>query len=172
MAEITPIKYDPKKRNLYIFDIEGIPPFAVVTGSRPRWSFDEVEIPIFNGKFFIPGKMSPEPLELTINDVATADIITPLYEWSRQVYDPDTGAMGYMEEYTRNIILTILGYKGEELEVWEIRGAWIQNFNGGDLDQTSGEPIQVNITLRYQDARLIRSGGTNLTAGTGSELFI
>lgn len=172
MADISVRKYAVKKKNLFLIDIEGIPPFIIQTAARPNFSFEEIEIPVYNGRFYLPGKIGYEPIELTINDAISVDVLTPLMEWCKQVYDPDTGEMGYPEEYERNIMLTVLGWKGEELEVWEIKNAWVQSFNGGDLDQGASEPIQISLTIRYDQARLIRSGGTNTTTGTGAEIIV
>lgn len=172
MAEIRPVRYDPKTRNLYVFEIPGIPPFAIVNGKRPSWSFDEQELHVFNGKVPYPGKRTIDTMDITINDVIDRTIVQELWNWSKQVYDPETGQRGYRFEYVRNITLTILGYKGEELEVWLLEECYPQSVQGGDLDMSSTEPLQITITLKITNVRLLRANGVSVGVGGGTSIIV
>ncbi|MCS7284441.1 MAG: phage tail protein [Hydrogenobacter thermophilus] len=172
MADITPIVYNPKRRNLFLFEIDDIPPFIVVQGKRPSWSYDDVDIHVFNGKFTMPGKRNVDTIDLILNEPVDRDIVSRLYEWHRKVYDPDTGTAGYRAEYSKNIMLTILGYKGEELEVWLLEDTYPQAFQGGDLDMSSTDPLQITLTLKIRNPRLIRTSQANLTVGTPASIIV
>ena len=49
----------------------------------------------------------------------------------------------------------VLGPAGDLVEEWELTGTWIQSANFNDLDFPSNDPVDIELTLRYDYATLI-----------------
>jgi hypothetical protein len=48
----------------------------------------------------------------------------------------------------------LLGPVGDVVEEWELKGAFIQSVNFGDLSFESSDPAEISVTLRYDYAIL------------------
>jgi hypothetical protein len=46
----------------------------------------------------------------------------------------------------------MLDPQGAVIEQWDIQGAWIQDFNGGELDYASSDNAEISITIRFDAA--------------------
>lgn len=76
-------------------------------------------------------------------------------EWVRLNWENVTGRMGYAQFYQKNINLKLLDPVGAVAQDWELQGAWIQDFNGGDLDMANSEPVEIALTIRFNQAILL-----------------
>jgi hypothetical protein len=61
-------KFEPKLKNRFILEVEGIPSFLIKSAARPNISFDEVELNHINIKKYSAGKPSFETISLTLYD--------------------------------------------------------------------------------------------------------
>lgn len=57
--------------------IQTVPEEFVKVGARPQLDVEETEINYLNGKFWIPGKVTPQTMTVTYYDVAGAIVNTP-----------------------------------------------------------------------------------------------
>jgi hypothetical protein len=132
----------------------------VKVASRPNISFEETEINMKNGKFWIPGKATWEAITVTFYDVvgkSIADGIAGIYSWLASVYSfhhnnslQESLCMGSaLQDYAATLRLAMYSGCGEELEVWTIKDAWPQAINWGDLDFSSSEEATIEVTIRY-----------------------
>ena len=48
--------YEPKLKNRYIFEIQGIPAFTIKTAQRPQITFDEVTLEHMNITKYVKGR--------------------------------------------------------------------------------------------------------------------
>ena len=60
----------------------------------------------------------------------------------------------YCDFYKKNITFNVLGPVGDVVEEWELKGAFIQSANFGDLAFDSSDPVEISLTLRYDYAIL------------------
>ena len=60
--------FEPKTKNRFIMDIDGIPSYFVKTMNRPQITFEEIELNHINVKRYLKGKGTWEPLEITLYD--------------------------------------------------------------------------------------------------------
>lgn len=134
----------------------------VKIASRPNISFEETEINMKNGKFYIPGKATWEAITVTFYDVAgkpetVGTGIAAIYGWLASVYSfqkrnalQESLCMGAaMQDYAAKATLNMYSGCGDVLETWEITDAWPQAVNWGDLDFSSSEEATIEVTLRY-----------------------
>lgn len=144
-----------------------IPPYFVKVAARPNISFEETEINFLNDKMWIPGKATWEAITVTFMDIAgsvTGGGNLALYQWLSQVFNftrqngnstTATGnsvykAMGSKRsDYTATAMLNLYDGCGNKLETWTLFDAWPQAIDFGDLDYSSSETVDIQLTMRY-----------------------
>jgi len=136
-----------------------VPPYFVKVAARPNISFEETEINFLNDKTWIPGKASWEAITVTYQDVAgilggdAAEGNLGLYQWLTNVFDFTRTTSKRMNsqriEYAGVASLTLWDGCGTALEVWTLEDAWPQAINFGDLDYSSSDTVDIELTLRY-----------------------
>lgn len=155
-----------KRQNRWLLEINGngvnsfrVPPHFVKLASRPSITFDETEIHFLNDKMYIPGKATWEPITITITDVAgnlsgdAGNANIALYQWLVNVFDFTKPTRKFMNskrsEYAGEVTLNLYDGCGGMLETWVIGDAWPQSVSFGNLDMSSSEVVDIELTLRY-----------------------
>ena len=76
-----------------------------------------------------------------------------MYRWLTNVFDFTKPTRKYMNskysEYAGIVTLTLWDGCGAPLEVWTLSDAWPQAINFGDLDYSSSDTVDIELTLRY-----------------------
>ena len=128
------------------------PPYFVKVASRPSIQFDETEVHFMNDKIYIPGKPTWEPITVTFldtNQFGTPELLT----WLSSVYDFSKASSRKMSSkrsaYTASVSLTMYDGCSAPLENWVLADAWPSAMNFGDLDYSSSEIADIQVTLRY-----------------------
>ena len=151
-AMFTP--FEPKLKNRYIMSIDGIPAYLIKTANRPSISFEEVELNHLNVKRFVKGKATWETVSFSLYDPVVPSAAQAVMEWVRLSHESVTGRDGYSDFYKKDVDIEVLGPVGDKVERWKLKGAWIQSANFNDLDFASSDPIDIEVTLRYDYAIL------------------
>jgi hypothetical protein len=148
--------YEPKRQNRWIFqfDDDTIPPFVARTASRPSATTEEIVIDYMNTKRYLAGKFEWNTISLGIYDPISPSSAQKVMEWVRLSYENISGRAGYAAFYKKDFTIKSLDPVGAPVEEWSIEGAWITEATFGDLDMSSAEPQQIDITLRYDRAIL------------------
>ena len=141
-------EHEPKLQNRYVLLIEGIPAFTIKTAGRPSIEFETVEIDHINTKRYVAGKPSWGTIDLTLNDPITPSAAQTTMEWVRLHYESTTCAMGYLENYKKDITIQVLGPPGDIVEQWIGKRAYITSAEFGDLDWSSNDPVEISMTLQ------------------------
>lgn len=144
--------YEPKRKFRWILQIDGIDAFVCKTASRPQMTFEETVIDYINTKRYLAGKMAYSPMTITLHDPIAPSAALKVMEWVRLCYEVLTGRMGYASFYKKDITLKLLDPQGAVVEHWDLRGAWVQDSNFGDLDYASSDNVEINCVLRYDSA--------------------
>ena len=146
--------FEPKVKNRFIMEIDGIPAYVIKTSGRPQISFEEVVLDHMNVKRYVHGKATWEPIEVTLYDPVVPSAAQGVMEWIRLSHESVTGRDGYSDFYKKEVKLNVLGPVGDKVEEWTLKGTWIKAANFGDLDFTSNDPVDITLTLRYDYAIL------------------
>lgn len=154
VTEMIPNKFEPKRKNRWVFAIEGIDAFILRTASRPSFSINEQEINFINAKRYIAGKMTFDTLSITMHDPIAPSGAQQVMEWIRTHYESVSGRAGYADFYKRDCQLKLLDPVGTVVELWDIKGAFITNANFGDLSYDGDEPTDISVTLRFDNCVL------------------
>ena len=152
--EIYYTAYEPKLKNRFIMEIDGIPAFTIKTAQRPQITFDEVVLEHMNITKYVKGKGRWQTLQITMYDPIVPSAAASVIEWIRLHHDSSTGRDGYQDMYKKNVVFNVLGPVGDKIEQWTLFGTMIQDAAFGDLDFSSSEPVEITLTLRYDYAIL------------------
>ena len=147
----------------------------VKSGNRPQVDIDETEINFLNGKTWIPGKATFNEISFTYYDVAVKDdpTVGNLLKWVNRVYnftsDPGSRVATASPQisatqrsyatradgsgYAGTGRLTLLDGCGYALEQWELINCWPKSINFGDLDYSSSDECNIELSLRYSYAK-------------------
>ena len=152
--EIMFTPFEPKLKNRFMMNIDGIPAYLIKTANRPTITFEEVELHHINVKRYVHGKATWEPIEVTLYDPVVPSAAQGVMECGRLSHEAVTGRDGYSDFYKKDVDVQVLGPVGDIVEQWKLKGAWIQSANFNDLDFASSDPVDISLTLRYDYAIL------------------
>ena len=146
--------FEPKLKNRFVFNVDGIPAYVVKTANRPQITFEEVELHHMNVRRYVKGKGAWQTLQVTLYDPIVPSSAQAVMEWVRLSHESVTGRDGYSDFYKKDVDFQLVGPVGDIVEEWKLKGAWIQDATFGDLDFSSSDPVDVTLTLRYDYAIL------------------
>ena len=152
--EIMFTPFEPKLKNRFIVTIDGVPAYTIKASGRPQIQFEEVELRHMNVSRYVAGKGTWQPIEMTLYDPIVPSGAQAVMEWVRLSHESVTGRDGYADFYKKNITFNVLGPVGDKVEEWELKGAFIQTANFGDLSFDDITPVEISLTVRYDYAIL------------------
>jgi len=136
----------------------------VVDIKRPSVNFNPITIDVYNSKVYLQGK--PEWQETTINlrDDAGGNVARMVGEQIQKQFDfmeQASAASGI--DYKFLLRYEVLdGGNGAStpnvLETWELIGCMISQVDYGDMAYSSNDPVQIALTLRFDNAIQTPSG--------------
>lgn len=146
--------WEPKAQNRFIFRYEGIPSFMVKTITFPSFTDEEVKLDHINTYRKIRGKREWEPISLTLYDPIKPSGAQAVIEWARLGYESVTGRGGYSDFYKKEVTIEIFGPTGDIVSEWVLKGAYPQEVDFGSGDWSTGEYVEISMTLQYDYAVL------------------
>ncbi len=153
-SDIMFTPFEPKLKNRFIMQIDGVPAYMIKTANRPQITFDEVELNHINIKRYVKGKGVWQTMQITLYDPIVPSASQAVMEWIRLGHESVTGRDGYADFYKKDITFNVLGPVGDKVEEWTLKGAWIQDATFGDMDFGTSEAVEITLTLRYDYAIL------------------
>ena len=139
----------------------------VVDIKRPNVNFNPITVDVYNSKVYLQGK--PEWQETTINlrDDAGGNVSRLVGEQIQKQFDfseQSSAASGI--DYKFELHYEILdGGNGATtptvLETWELYGCFISSVDYGDMAYSSNDPVQIALTLRFDNAIQYSSAGSS-----------
>ena len=102
VQDMLPNKFEPKKKNRWIFALEGIDSFLIKTAARPSISIEEQTISYMNSKRYVAGLASFETLAVTLHDPIAPSGAQQVMEWVRTHFESVSGRAGYADFYKRD----------------------------------------------------------------------
>jgi len=151
----APLPYEPLRKNRFIFrfpDELGIQEWWVSTGSRPKYSSDEVEIPFLNTSTYVVGRFRWETISVTFRDPIGPSATQALMEWVRLHSESITGRQGYAAGYKKDVQLEMLDPTGVVVQKWDLQGTQINDVDFGGLDYSSSDLADITVTFRFDRA--------------------
>ena len=146
--------FEPKLKNRFIMEIDGIPAYLIRAGNRPTINFETVELHHMNVVRYVKGKGQWQSLDITLYDPIVPSGAQAVMEWVRLHHESVTGRDGYSDFYKKDITFNVLGPVGDKVEEWTWKGAFITEANFNELDFASSEVADIALTLQYDYAIL------------------
>ena len=146
--------FEPKMKNRYIMEIDGIASYLIKTANRPSIQFEVVTLDHINVKRKLKGKGEWQDIEIALFDPIVPSGAQQVMEWVRTSHESITGRDGYADFYKKDIDIYMLGPVGDKIENWKLKGAFINNAVFNDLDWASNDPSDITLTLSYDYAIL------------------
>ena len=146
--------FEPKLKNRYIMQIDGVPAYLIKTAARPQITFEEVVLEHMNVKRYVKGKGDWQQLTCTLYDPVVPSAAQAVMEWVRLSHESVTGRDGYSDFYKKDVNFQVLGPVGDVVEEWKLKGTYIQSANFGDMDFATSDPAEITLTLKYDYAIL------------------
>jgi len=144
--------YEPKRKFRWLLQIDGVDAFVLKTAARPQITFEETVIDYINTKRYVSGKGAWNPIAITLHDPIAPSAAQKVMSWVRLNYESLTGRMGYASFYKKDISLKMLDPQGAVVELWDLQGCWVVDSNFGDLDYASSDNLEIQCSLRYDNA--------------------
>lgn len=152
----------------------------VVTCNRPTITFDEVTLHRYNSISMVAGKHTWSDFQITLEDDLTglaSSAVQAQLERQQRLIGADHASGQYLNAaatasaYKFGTILQMLDGNEAVSEYWRMEGCWIKEASYGDLDYSSADQVQIQLTIRYDHAWQILNNnvaggeGINATAG-------
>ena len=154
VQDMLPNKFEPKRKNRWIFALEGIDSFLIKTAARPSISIEEQTISYMKSKRYMAGLASFETLALTLHDPIAPSGAQQVMEWVRTHFESVSGRAGYADFYKRDCQLKLVDPVGTVIELWDIKGCFLTNAGFGDVSYEDGGMMEVSLTLRFDNCVL------------------
>ena len=139
VTEMIPNKFEPKRKNRWIFAIEGIDAFLIKSAARPQYSTNESTINFMNSTLYDP--IAPSGAQQVM-------------EWVRTHFESVSGRSGYADFYKRDCQLKMLDPVGTVVELWDIKGAFLMSANFGDISYDDDMPMEITMDIRFDNCVL------------------
>lgn len=155
MSAMTISKTDPVRSFDWYLNITGLElELSIEVAFLPNMSVEEIELPYRNSRTWVAGKGNIDPGSITCRDVISDRTASKFYEWYKQVYDPETGEIGYTDVYKKDGDMYTLDTMGQTVATWNLAGIWPQSVNFGTLDFSANDAVKIETSLRYDRAIL------------------
>ena len=131
----------------------------IISVGRPNLTHDEVTIDVYNSRIFLAGKHTWEPLAIVMRDDINSDVITLLNSQVQNQVDhfEQSAAVAGSQYKFSTIIDTLDGTSNSSsgttvLDKWSLSGCFVQNMQWGESNYATSEPVQLTMTVRYDNA--------------------
>jgi hypothetical protein len=130
----------------------------VMSASRPGVSFENVELAVYNSKINYAGRYSWTDVSITLRDDVTnsvSKIVGQQIQKQFDFFEQSSAASGADYKFQTYIELLDGGngaFDATVLERFELYGCYLQNtvYQGGDYK--SSEPMDITLTIKYDNA--------------------
>lgn len=143
----------------------------VIDVTRPKVSFEEIEVPVYNSKIYLSGKYTFETLTLNVRDDAAGNVTKLVGQQIQKQFDfmeQASARSGIDYKFTTKVEVLDGGNGAlgpQVLETFECYGCFLQNTDYGDLNYGTNEVVTVAMTIRFDN--MIQTAGT---VGIGTQV--
>ena len=164
----------PKRNYRFLMSIEGLGGAAnqwiIKKADKPRATVGEAQHQYLNHTFYYPGRVTWEPLAVTLVDPVSPNAAGLLAQMLKNHgYDKptqgDTTSVSKEKSVgaTGTILIQQIDADGIVKEEWSLNNAFIKDINWGTLDYESDDLTNLELTIRYDYASL-KTGGPDDSA--------
>jgi hypothetical protein len=134
----------------------------VMNITRPKVSHEEVPIHSYNSVAYMQGKHTWEAITITLRDDINNNIsklVGGQVQKQMNHFEQTSAISGSRYKFGTKIEI-LDGTNNTELEQWDLEGCFLQNVDYSDGDYAVSEPVQVILTVKYDNAIHTAPGDT------------
>lgn len=154
VVDLLPSRFEPLRKNRWLLRIEGIDAYLLKTAARPSYNMNPIELDWINSTRYLAGKVKFDSLEIVLHDPIAPSGAQQVMEWTRLITEHVSGRSGYADFYKRDIQLVMLDPVGTVVQLWDIKGAFLESVNYGSLDYADAEAADITISIKFDIATL------------------
>ena len=154
VQDMLPNKFEPKRKNRWIFALEGIDSYLIKSANRPSIGIEEQTISYMNSKRYLAGLATFEALSLTLHDPIAPSGAQQVMEWVRTHFESVSGRAGYADFYKRDCQLKLVDPVGTVIELWDIKGCFLTSAGFGDVSYEDGGMMEIALSIRFDNCVL------------------
>jgi hypothetical protein len=167
MAFWTDVNTEPKRAYRWVLLIGGIPQWICKKVNKPSFTVSETAHKYINHSFYYPGRVEWETTSITLVDPVSPDASKTMEEIIRAAgyhFPEDPNDVSTISKKNAvlslgNVVIKQVGPDGPEtIEEWELINAWVKSVKFGELDYESDDMVNIDLELRYDFAKLTKSG--------------
>ena len=139
---------------------------GVMTCTRPKVTYEEVKLDSYNSVAWIQGKHSFEAIEIKLRDDITNSIASSVgAQIQKQMnhFEQTSAVAGINYKFSMEIH-SLDGTTNNELESWVLDGCWLTSTTYSESDYSSGDPQEITLSIRFDNA--VNLAGPNTNNGT------
>jgi hypothetical protein len=130
----------------------------VMDVTRPTVNFEEITLDLYNSKVYLAGKPAWEPITLNLREDVNGNVQRLVGEQLQKqfdFYEQSSAASGIDYKFT-TVIEILDGGNGANtpnvLETFELLGCFVQNANYNGLNYTENTPVNITLSIRFDNA--------------------
>jgi hypothetical protein len=142
----------------------------VISATRPGVDHDDVTIDTYNSKIRLAGKHMWQDVTVVMRDDASNNVIIAIREQlNKQVNHSDQVSALSGFDYKFNMKIETLNGSQDinntgVIDTWILEGCFLPSATFGDLNYATSDVVQVSMTIRFDNARLISGTDNGKTA--------
>lgn len=128
----------------------------VVSVDRPNVGFSPVTVDVYNSKMYYAGKPEWQAINLTIRDDITnsaSTLVGAQLQKQMNFFEQTSAAAGINYKFQMNIDI-LDGGNTVVFEEWTLEGCFLETVNYQGLEYSSNDPVEIQMTVRYDNATL------------------
>ena len=155
----------------------------VVTADRPKITYAETAVHSYNSVVYMMGKHDWQTVSIVIRDTVDNSIVKAVGDQLQRQLDHHNQVSplsGHDYKFTTKMTVMTGGFTGDggtgpldpEIDAWWMEGCFLQNIDYDGGDYSASEPLQVTLTVRFDNALhlagvddITKAGLTRQTAG-------
>jgi len=130
----------------------------VMDVTRPSVSFEEITLDLYNSKVYLAGKPSFEAITLNLREDVNGHVQRLVGEQLQKQFDffEQSSAASGIDYKFATVIEILDGGNGANtpnvLETFELLGCFVQNANYNSLNYTENSPVNITLSIRFDNA--------------------
>ncbi len=162
---------EPKRSYRWLLSMQGVDAWIVKTAKKPGFSISESQHDFLNYRFFFPGRVTWDDVQITLVDPVSPDASQSLYnllkasgwvdpiEIGQNLANPMTMSKANSVAALGDVKIRQIDTDGQTyIEEWQLMNAWIKQVDFGNLDYSTEDLVNIQVTLKYDWARLNSEG--------------
>lgn len=144
--------------------------------TRPKVSFEEMTLDVYNSKVYLAGKPAFEMLTLTLRDDASGEVQKLVGQQLQKQFDfmeQASARSGIDYKFTTRIEVMDGGNAAltpNVLETINCYGCFIQNADYGDMNYATNEAATVALSIRFDNMEQWGAGAADVGVGIGASV--